>query len=474
MSVKKLNVLSFIISIILICVLLVIYIFTPKLKLETNYKEIEVFSEYQNISYSAFYLNQDITSEVKVDKVVDTSKIGEYKITYSVKHKLFTAKKVLKVKVIDSESPKLDLIGDEQYSVCSLKLFIEPGYSAIDNLDGNITNNVDKKYVDDNLIEYYVKDSSNNETKKYRKLIVQDNIKPEIKLNGDSTIYLNINDSYSEQGASASDNCDGDLTDKIEISNSVDTSKVGEYAITYKVMDSSNNESSEIRKIIVSEKKVKETRYNSQNNTNGVIYLTFDDGPGIYTSKILDILKKYNIKATFFVTKAGDDSLIKREYDEGHTVALHTYTHDWNIYKSVDTYLDDLNKVANRVKTITGVDAKYVRFPGGSSNQKIFYRSNNTITIYDLINALNDRGYKYFDWNVCVEDAGACVSSTNKENCVISYFKRGLHPNEENIVLLHDIKSYTASSLEEMIIYAINNHYTFKAIDDNTTPVHFR
>ena len=472
MSNQKVNIIVLIFTFISIVALLALYICIPKLKLDKKYVEVNVFDEYQKIAYKATYLGKDITNEVGVGGYVDTEHIGKYKITYKIKKGIFNVVKQATVNVVDKEEPKLELIGDEEFKVCSIKHFIEPGYKAIDNYDGDITNNVEKKHISDNEIEYIATDSSFNASKKTRKLVEIDDEAPVIKLLGNQTIYLTVGASYTEPGYEASDNCDNDLKEQVKTEGSVDTSKAGTYTIKYSVKDTANNETSVERKVIVSENKA--TPEVRVNNTSGVIYLTFDDGPSNYTSQILDTLAKYNIKATFFVTKNGSDDLIKREYNEGHTMALHTYTHDWNIYKSVDTYLDDLNKIANRVKTLTGVDSKYVRFPGGSSNQKIYHRSNNTITIYDLINALNERGYKYFDWNVSVEDAGGCASVSDKQSCVINNFKKYLKPNKENIVLMHDIKGYTAAGLETMIQYGLANNYTFKAIDDSTEPVHFR
>ena len=210
----------------------------------------------------------------------------------------------------------------------------------------------------------------------------------------------------------------------------------------------------------------------SDSNTKGVIYLTFDDGPGAYTNQILDILKKYDIKATFFVTNGGSDDDILREYNEGHTVGLHTATHNYDIYKSVDTYFEDLNKVQDRVTRITGTRAKYIRFPGGSSNTISRSRCKGIMTV--LTGKVKEEGYRYYDWNSLVEDAGACTSRkvTDKNACVLKYFKDTISYNKINVVLLHDIKSYTANSLENMILYAKNQGYIFKAIDDNTPEIH--
>jgi len=446
------------------------YLLTPKLKLEKEYIELNINEQYNKIEYKAYQMLKDLNEYVNIDGDLDTSEVGDYELVYSLNYDFFNIKKVLHVKVVDNESPILTLMGNEEETICDNKEYKEAGFSAIDNNDGDITANVEVNYLDNDIISYKVTDSSGNTSYKERKIIKEDKTGPTIKLNGDDTIYLTVGSTYKENKATVSDNCDGDLTSSLEIQGEVDTNTAGKYYITYSAVDKSGNKSEVVRTIIVEE--VQENDKNSE-NTSGVIYLTFDDGPSSYTAQILDILKKYDIKATFFVTKSGSDSMILREYEEGHTIALHTYTHDWDIYKSMETYLDDLYKIQDRVKNITGIESKYVRFPGGSTNQKVHYRSNNTLTMKDIEKEIESRGFKYFDWNVCVEDAGACVSSKNKNTCVYDYFVKGLKPNRDNIVLLHDIKSYTADSLEDMIEYGLSKGFTFKNIDDSTTPIHF-
>ena len=204
-------------------------------------------------------------------------------------------------------------------------------------------------------------------------------------------------------------------------------------------------------------------------NTTGVIYLTFDDGPGSFTNKILDILKKNDIKATFFVTMAGSNDVLRREFDEGHTIGLHTATHVYKqIYASIDSYFDDLNRVSNRVQSITGKETKFIRFPGGTSNHV------SAVGMSNIVREVNAKGYTYFDWNLSVEDAGECAYKKDKKTCVVNNFKKYLKPNKVNMVLMHDIKSYTANGLEEMINYAKERNYTFKQIDDSTEPVQFK
>lgn len=199
-----------------------------------------------------------------------------------------------------------------------------------------------------------------------------------------------------------------------------------------------------------------------------VIYLTFDDGPGPYTAKLLDILKKYDVKATFFVTGAGDDALIAREYNEGHTVGLHTYTHDYAyVYSSLDNFFTDLYEIQTRVKNITGQTSTLTRFPGGSSNL-ISARYDGGIGIMSrLSEELPARGFTYFDWNISSGDAGGATTSSEVYQNVIN----ALSPNY-SVVLQHDIKDFSVDAVEDIIKYGKANGYTFKKLDAGSFAAH--
>lgn len=199
-----------------------------------------------------------------------------------------------------------------------------------------------------------------------------------------------------------------------------------------------------------------------------IIYLTFDDGPGPYTAKLLDVLKKYDTKATFFVTNAGDDDLIAREHNEGHTVALHSYTHNYSyIYSSVNNYFEDLYNVQARVKNITGDTTTLVRFPGGSSNLvSASYDGGSHIMSY-LTSELTNRGFTYFDWNISSGDAGGTTSSEEVYENVINSLKPDF-----SIVLQHDIKEFSVNAVEDIIKYGKANGYTFKKLDKNSFTAH--
>ena len=187
------------------------------------------------------------------------------------------------------------------------------------------------------------------------------------------------------------------------------------------------------------------------------------------TNVILDILKEEGVKATFFITNKGDDSLVKREFDEGHTVAIHTASHDYSIvYKSVDSYWNDLNIVQERIKRLTGTTSKLVRFPGGSSNT-VSRRYSPGIMSY-LTEDLVNKGYKYYDWNISSGDAG----ETTNPDVVYSNVVNRLSHDRVNMVLMHDIKPYTRDALRRIIQYGKQNGYTFAAITENTKMVRQR
>ena len=200
----------------------------------------------------------------------------------------------------------------------------------------------------------------------------------------------------------------------------------------------------------------------------GIIYLTFDDGPGDYTNALLDVLDRYDVKATFFVTGRGDDAVIKREFDEGHTVALHTWSHNYSyIYSSVDNYFADLSQVADRVKRITGEDAKLIRFPGGSSNTVSTRYDKRKRIMSTLTREVEASGYQYFDWNVDSDDAGKAKTPGAVYSNVISRLKPG-----PNVVLQHDIKDYSVDAVEQIIKYGQDNNFYFDKLSFDSFTAH--
>lgn len=196
------------------------------------------------------------------------------------------------------------------------------------------------------------------------------------------------------------------------------------------------------------------------------VYLTFDDGPGTQTEKILDVLKKENVKATFFVT-GKDDSYSKKIYkrivDEGHTLGMHSYSHVYSdIYSSTKSFAKDLDKISNLLYRVTGVRSKFYRFPGGSST------SGSEIPIGEFVKILEDKNITYLDWNVISPDA---VSTSVKKEKMISGILDAVSAYETSVVLLYDVadRPMTVKALPEIIEELKKEGYKLLPVDDKTT-----
>lgn len=202
-----------------------------------------------------------------------------------------------------------------------------------------------------------------------------------------------------------------------------------------------------------------------------IIYLTFDDGPNRYsTPKVLDILKKNGVKATFFELKPAksDFDLTKRILDEGHALALHGYQHKYDIvYQSQKIYRENLDKLRALFFKKFGVWCTVSRFPGGSSNTKSRY---NPGIMTKLTKKVHGWGYHYFDWNVDSGDAGGARTAKD----TFANFKRGLQKGRGNVVLMHDFNGNdkTIDALNKMIQYGKKMGYHFLPITASTNEVH--
>ena len=199
------------------------------------------------------------------------------------------------------------------------------------------------------------------------------------------------------------------------------------------------------------------------------VYLTFDDGPSSNTDQILDILKDYDVKATFFVVGKTDERSVKayqRIVEEGHTLAMHSYSHRYDeIYESKEAFARDLNSLQEYLYEITGVWPRIYRFPGGSSNTV------SKVDMQELIEYLTDIGITYFDWNVASGDA---VSRTLPAETIVNNCLSGIEKQKESVILMHDAsnKGTTIEALPR-IIEAIQEQGDAELlpITDETVPV---
>lgn len=428
--------------------------------------DVSIKNDYTDAGFKFLENNKKIEAnelKINVKNDVDTNNLGQYAYTYEViyKNTTYTAKRI--VNVVDNIPPviKTDMQQVELFS-CQKdgKLNIE--YSAEDNYDGVITDKVKEK-IDANKVILSVVDSSGNETTKEIPIVETEEPSPKISLNEREIVYVKQNETYTEEGAIAFDACENKIDDEVKIEGSVDTTKVGTYEIKYSVT-SGTKTSVKTRTVIVYDGIINNP---ISPNRDKVVYLTFDDGPGRYTEELLDILKKYNVKATFFVTNQFKTyvPLIKREHDEGHSIAVHTLTHKWSVYDSVETYIKDFNDMNNIVEQYTGSKTNLFRFPGGSSNT--ISRGHSKGVVSAIANEMTKRGYVYFDWNVDSNDAAGANSSQ-----IYSNVTTGISKRHESVVLMHDIKRSTIDVIEDIIVYGLNNGYTFDTLNVSSPTVH--
>lgn len=463
---KKVNKKKWIILAVIVLVLLGAFVLTSVMHpLFLKHSEIkaefkEKFDPMSDISFVLF----GSRSDVKVSGKFDTDKLGEYSMAYTFRGKKYP----FKIRVVDTRPPELkvkevttDCVGDPE-----AEDFVDKVKDR-DSAKVKIKDKNDQKKPGEYKYTIVAYDPSGNETEETAVLVrKKDEKAPEIADMSEVTVYSGEDYDFSKD-ASVKD--DLDPKPKVEVDTSaLDMNKSGEYTIIYKAVDRSGNEAKKERKV-----KVFDKNFNYQKTGKAdegkVVYLTFDDGPSENTGKILDILKKYNAKGTFFVTgtNKGYNSNIKRAFDEGNTIGLHTYTHKYSIYASESTYYDDLGKVSDMVQDITGVRTPYIRFPGGSSNT--VSRSYASGIMSKLVKSVQSRGYKYYDWNVSSGDA---AGNTMPVDYIISHATSG--SGEKLCILFHDSspKTTTVEALPKIIEYYKSRGYAFLPITDGTPEFH--
>ena len=202
----------------------------------------------------------------------------------------------------------------------------------------------------------------------------------------------------------------------------------------------------------------------TDDTTTKKVYLTFDDGPGSQTGKILDILKKNHVKATFFVTGKEDPSskkIYQRIVKEGHTLAMHSYSHIQDvIYDSKEAFEKDLKQINRCLYEATGVHTKFYRFPGGSSTQ------NTSLPIQNFIDVLKKNHYLYLDWNVISPDINN--ANATKEQ-VVTGVMQGVDAYDTAVVLMYDVadKPMTVKALPSIIKQIKAKNYELLPVDES-------
>ncbi len=198
-----------------------------------------------------------------------------------------------------------------------------------------------------------------------------------------------------------------------------------------------------------------------------ICYLTFDDGPTTsITPQILDILRRYNVKATFFqlgsLIKANGD-MARRVYEEGHLIANHSYAHEYReLYASEEAFMSEIDQTYELIKQVTGDDNyfKLVRFPGGSYNAGSYGEAKQRYKP-----ALADAGYYFVDWNALNGDAEGGKKNASQ---LLEGLKSSAGSKNNIVVLMHDApgKQTTVDALPSIIEWCMEQGYEFRRLDE--------
>ena len=392
---------------------------------------------------------------------VDTERLGTYVLTYSTEYlsDTYTARRI--VHVTDQTPPVINLQSVDGYVPDWFNGYVEEGYLAWDNCDGDLTPLVQRETLD-GKIEYRVADRSGNETVVVREL--PEMATPTIELKGGESITVSASMEFQDPGCTVLTGNGMDLAAYVTVEGEVIPYKLGSYELHYAVTNLAGETVTATRTVVVEAAKIPATVAPDEKT----IYLTFDDGPGPYTDALLDVLASYGVKATFFVTGLNPryEDCIGRAYREGHTIAVHSASHNYyEIYGSEEAYLEDFNKMEAIIFRQTGEYSKLFRFPGGSSNTVSRF---NPGIITRLAETMTAMGYQYFDWQVDSNDAGG----TNSTDGVLANVVEGGEGRKSAVVLQHDVKDYSVEAVEGIILWGLRNGYTFRALDITSPTAH--
>jgi peptidoglycan/xylan/chitin deacetylase (PgdA/CDA1 family) len=206
-----------------------------------------------------------------------------------------------------------------------------------------------------------------------------------------------------------------------------------------------------------------------------VAYLTFDDGPSASTDRLLAILRRYGVKATFFVVGTTSDegkALYRKIAAEGHVLGNHTFSHDYrSVYRSPEAFRQDVDKLNALLEETTGRKPDILRYPGGSNN-KLGRKYGGAAIMSRIIRDMRAQGYQYFDWSVSSTDAAAPVQEREVIVGSVLSASRGLH---SAIVLMHDNarKTTTLEALPTVIEGLRRQGFAFDVLRRSTEAVHF-
>ncbi len=442
---------------------------------------VEYGSAYQPEAVTAEYRGTIFhTTPTQVEVVcsgtVNTDVVGDYTLTYRAEYEGISQTLERIIHVVDTTPPVITLKADPERYTLPGQMYLEEGYTAWDAHDGDVISHVRRTATKTEVI-YTVSDAAGNTAEVRRTIVYNDPIPPQLYLQGEEEMTVTAGTRFEDPGCTAMDNCDGSLTGKITVTGEVNTDKPDSYELTYQVTDNYGNTSSVIRKVTVKAPAPQKPSVSTPptpdldtpdpNKGKGkTIYLTFDDGPGAYTRQLLEILRKHNVKATFFVVDTGSISLLSEIAADGHSIGIHSVSHNYKkIYASEEAFFADLYEMQGIIEQHTGIKTTLMRFPGGSSNTVSRF---NPGIMSRLTKAVQEAGFQYFDWNVSSGDAGGASSADEVFYNVIG----GIGNKTNSVVLQHDIKGFSVEAVERIIVWGLENGYSFQALTSGSPTCH--
>ncbi len=381
---------------------------------------------------------------------VDTSAPGIFLLRYRASYRDHTGTAERMITVYDDIPPVITLKGNADTNLPAGSIYQEEGFTVSDNSGEDLQAFVIRTESPD-CIRYEVSDSSGNRASAERHLHYIDTKAPVITLRGSEEVVLPAGSRYEEEGFTAKDDVDGDITADV-----IRTEE--ENGIRYEVSDRAGNRTSVFRSI---------TFRKPQDPGKKVIYLTFDDGPSPYTQQLLDVLDSLGVKATFFISQINSRDLIRQEYERGHSVGIHSVSHRYDIiYSGDEQFFEDFNTTARGIEAATGAKPFLSRFPGGSSNSISAEYNKGIMT--RLTKAVTAQGYCYVDWNVSSGD-GAGIDDADR---TFNYALDGVKKHDVSVVLMHDIYSSSVEAAGRLIRWGLENGYTFLPITKDSPVCH--
>lgn len=446
------------------------FILLPPTHMQLNGRteeHISAFAAYTDPGARLLRGGDPTDAAVTVEGKVNTDVPGDYTLTYQAdfRGRSYTAKRLVHVE--DREAPELALTGQAEVTVSRYDLFQDPGATARDRCDGDLTASIqvtDKASGDVHTLTYTVTDKAGNAATATRRVTVPGHRGP-----GDHPVRpAGAVRSPGRRLSGAGLHRPGRRrrrSDRLRHPGRYGEHRLprGLYPDLYRHRQGRGNTATATRQVSVYE-----------NSSGGSpVYLTFDDGPSDrVTPRVLDTLKAYNVHATFFIVNYGESgkALIRRMIDEGHTVAIHGYSHDYAaIYKSDEAFMQNIYRLRDRLRSDFGYEAAIIRFPGGSSNT--VSRQYSVGIMSRLAQRVQAEGFTYFDWNVSSGDAAGTPASSGQ---IYNNVTSALRHDRSNVVLMHDAgaKGTTADALPDIIRYCLANGYSIQPITPATKPVH--